>query len=65
MMGLILDWCTEKGFVKVAASFEIVWRMYIGYSPGLVKSLCTMLLNSLSADGSLSLDIDTSPAPSG
>jgi len=31
-----------KGFVEVAASSEIVWRMYIRYGPGPVKSLCTM-----------------------
>jgi hypothetical protein len=30
-MGLVIVVMAEKGFVEVAASFEIIWRMYLGW----------------------------------
>jgi hypothetical protein len=45
---LVLGAMMGKGLVDVAASFEIVCRTYVGYGPGLVKSLCTISSNSVS-----------------
>ena len=41
-----------KGLADVAANFDIIYRMYVGYGPGPAKSLRTISSNSFRVDGS-------------
>ena len=64
-MGLVLVFgvMVGKGLVDVAASLEIVCRMYVGYGPGPAKSLHTMSSNSLRVDGSTCNRLQINGAP--